>query len=296
MATLVSVPVRSMANGMVHDCGYKSAVLSGIVPNAAHLKSGGYHCSVNDLRAYGNGNDYSNTRPDDRNWNPAYGAAVDVSMSKADLVRTYGRVHAVWADHSDPRRKYFNAVNVWDGSGDATRLNFDKNTAGYADDSHKFHVHAELRRRYVLDAKAARAMVSMFAGDSTATWIASEEATGLQGDDDMATISQTDFNARMDAWWLARMAPNAANNPQRTALRVAPWQQEVGHTGVSTHDQLFGAMLALLQTAAGQQVDVDEDAIAAAVLASLTPEKIVAGIPEGIAQQVVDLLGQRMQA
>jgi hypothetical protein len=117
-----------------------------------------------------------------------------------------------------------------------------------------------------------------------------------EDEDDMATISQTDFNARMDAWWLARMAPNAANNPQRTALRVAPWQQEVGHTGISTHDQLFGAMLALLQTAAGQQVDVDEDAIAAAVLASLTPEKIVAGIPAGIAQQVVALLGQRMQA
>jgi hypothetical protein len=30
----------------------------------------------------------------------------------------------------------------------------------------------------------------------------------LEGeDDDMATITQSDFNARMDAWWTARMSP-----------------------------------------------------------------------------------------
>ena len=175
MSTEVSAPVEYVADQVVHNCGYKSAVLSGIRPDSAHLGSGGYHCSVVDLRAHGNGNDYSNTRVDDRNLNIGYGAAVDVSMTKSDLMLAFGRIHAVWSDHSDPRRKYFNAVNVWDGSGDATRLDFDRNTASRANDSHKFHTHMELHRRYVLDAKAARAMVSMFKGESKATWIAREE-------------------------------------------------------------------------------------------------------------------------
>jgi hypothetical protein len=68
-------------------------------------------------------------------------------------------------------------------------------------------------------------------------------------DDDMATITQSDFNARMDAWWNARMSPNARDNPQRTALRVAPWQQTVGRTGRTTHEVLFSEMLGLLRQA-----------------------------------------------
>lgn len=296
MATLISDELRWAADQIVHHLDYKSAVLSGLAPDPRHLENGGFHCSIDDLIAHGNGNDYSNTRADDKGYNPKYGAAFDVSFSKADMVKGYGRVHAIWADKSDPRRKYLNAVNGWDGSGDAIRLDFDAGVAKYASEDHKWHNHGEVHRRYVRDMKAMRAVVSIYRGESKATWITREEPTGLQGDDDMATISQADFNTRMDTWWSARMSPKAADNPQRTALRVAPWQQEVGHTGVSTHDQLFGAMLALLQTAAGQQVDVDEDAIAAAVLASLTPERIVAGIPEGIAQQVVSLLAARIQA
>jgi hypothetical protein len=69
-------------------------------------------------------------------------------------------------------------------------------------------------------------------------------------DDDMATITQTDFNARMDTWWNARMNPAAKENVQRRALRVAAWQQEVGHTGTSTHDMLFGTMYTMLEQAA----------------------------------------------
>lgn len=59
-------------------------------------------------------------------------------------------------------------------------------------------------------------------------------------------------------------------------------------------DTLGKALLAAI--AANQGVDVDEDAIAAGVVAGLTPEKIAAWIPAGIAQEVVDLLAARMQA
>lgn len=106
-----------------------------------------------------------------------------------------------------------------------------------------------------------------FSGDYTQK---ADEWTGtlglaslLAGEDDMATITQTDFNARMDAWWLARMAPGAKDNPQRSALRVAPWQQEVGKTGITTHNTLFGTMQTLLVAAAGD--NLDEAALAAAL-------------------------------
>jgi hypothetical protein len=118
-------------------------------------------------------------------------------------------------------------------------------------------------------------------------------------DDDMATITQTDFNARMDAWWNARMSPNAKDNPQRAALRVAPWQQQVGRSGKSTHDVLFGEMLPLLQQLAEDNPEkvaelvlagMDHQAIADAVVATLAaPERST----EEIAASLQTLLGDR---
>jgi hypothetical protein len=59
-------------------------------------------------------------------------------------------------------------------------------------------------------------------------------------------------------------------------------------------DTIGKALLAAV--AASKGADVDEDAIAAGVLAGLTPEKIAAWIPEGVAQEVVDLLAARLQS
>lgn len=175
MATLVSSQMRSIATAAVGDCGYPSAVLSGIVPDRRHLDRGGYHCSVKDLRRYGNEDDYSNRRDDDRDLNEEYGAAVDVSLSKADMVKNHKRVHAVWKDRSDPRRKYLNAINTWDGSGEAVRLDFVTNKASYASPDHTWHFHLEVRRRHVRSDKAARAVISVLGGESRADWVAREE-------------------------------------------------------------------------------------------------------------------------
>lgn len=175
MATLISEQLEWAADQIVHHCGYTSAVLSGLLPDSRHLDRGGFHCSIDDLIAHGNGDDYSNTRPADRGFNPHCGAAFDVSLSKPDMIRAYGRVHAVWADRSDPRRKFVNAINGWDGSGDAVRLDFDKNTAERASSDHTWHNHGELHRMYVCDPKAARAVVSIYSGEPKATWIAREE-------------------------------------------------------------------------------------------------------------------------
>jgi hypothetical protein len=87
----------------------------------------------------------------------------------------------------------------------------------------------------------------------------------------------------MDAWWNARMSPGARDNPQRTALRVAPWQQTVGGTDRSTHNVLFGEMFDLLRRAAEENpqevanlvlAGMDYQAIAFAVVSALAaPDK-----------------------
>lgn len=181
MATLVSPVIRAIADGYVKTCGFASAVLSGIVPDSRHLANGGYHCSVEDLRAHGNQHDYSNTRPDDRDFNPKYAAAIDVTMSKADMIRHYKRFYAVFKDKTDPRRRYFNATNTWPGTGDAVRLDFVAGKIGRASDDHKWHVHDELKRRYLLDPKAARAKLSVAAGEAKSAWIAREESPAKPG-------------------------------------------------------------------------------------------------------------------
>ncbi|BAL85456.1 hypothetical protein AMIS_2360 [Actinoplanes missouriensis 431] len=57
----------------------------------------------------------------------------------------------------------------------------------------------------------------------------------------------------------------------------------------------IGALAKQVAALGGKDL-VDEDAIVDAVLAGLTPERIAAGIPDGIAQDVVDALGERLAA
>lgn len=182
MATDISAPLQFAYDEIIKRCGYKSAVGSGMRPDKAHLNKGGYHCSIEDLIRYGNRDDYSNTRPDDEGFNPDYGAAGDISMSLADMKRAYGFIRRAYADKTDPRRKYINAINCYDGSGDAERIDFAANTITRASADHKWHIHFEIRRRYLLLMKAAQALVSIMRGETKAQWIAAhpEDATPAQ--------------------------------------------------------------------------------------------------------------------
>ena len=109
-------------------------------------------------------------------------------------------------------------------------------------------------------------------------------------------MDQSTFNERMDSWWTARMSPNAPDNKQRTALRVAAWQQEVGNSGRTTHNVLFGDMKTLLQQAAGD----DAESVIAGVLAGLSPEQladaIIAALPAGDAKVFADELTTRVNS
>ena len=169
MTTRANALTRQFATNW--DNAFPSAVFSGIVADPT-THDGGYHFSIEDNTS----TNYSVTRVDDKappgTWSREEAAACDMSMNKADMVTVYNRVHAVWADLGDPRRGYFNAWNVWDGSGDAVRLDFVTHTASFASADHKWHTHAEWRRRYVNDNNAYDAAFSMLIGETKAAWIA----------------------------------------------------------------------------------------------------------------------------
>jgi hypothetical protein len=99
----------------------------------------------------------------------------------------------------------------------------------------------------------------------------------------------------MDTWWNARMSPTARDNAQRTALRVAPWQQTVGRTGESTHNVLFGDMRTVLQKIA----DENPEETARLVLAGIEFPTLTRAVAdpyrsdEEIAAALRDALGDR---
>ncbi|MCG5464241.1 hypothetical protein MED01_002406 [Micromonospora sp. MED01] len=298
MATLVSDPIRFIADQWENHCGYPSAVLSGIVPDGRHLDNGGYHCSVEDLKRFGNQRDYSNIRPDDKDRNVRYGAAIDMSLSPSDMKRSHDRMRKVWVDTTDPRRKYLNAFNTWDGSGDAVRLDFYAGTAGYASPDHKWHDHQEVRRRYVLDMTAAEAIVSALKGETKQQY--------LNSADPIKTPTVEDDMTPEEHNWLATVHKNLTMLDGRNPIgqiytRMSTGEDATDAKYVAETPTLksLGKQLTALQTAltalAGRDF-TDEPAIVQGVLASLTPEKIAAAIPPTMAKQVADELARRLVA
>lgn len=200
---IAAPPTRWVADEMERI--YPSAVFAGIVPDQRHLDQGGYHVCLNHLWSHGNADDYSNTRRLDESPPVSvdgrkYSAAIDVSLGAADMKRLHARVRRVWADKTDPRRRWVNAINCWDGAGDAVRYDFPANTAGYATPDHKSHTHGDVPRLYVDMAAdpdrcwlAARAFVSVVAGESRAQWESgqgTQPTTTSTGDDDMPTAKE----------------------------------------------------------------------------------------------------------
>lgn len=171
MSTIAPVNLKQAAADF--EALYMSAVFSGIVGDAAHRLNGGYHISIEDQPS----DNYSVVRVDDKappgNWPRDAAAAIDMSFSNADQITASKRAEAVWANPADTRRKYFNCVNGWLGSGDAIRWDFVTGNKGYASPDHKWHVHTEIRRRYVNDPMAAKALVSMYRGESHDQWLVS---------------------------------------------------------------------------------------------------------------------------
>lgn len=169
MSTLAYPPLKTFAQQF--EAIFRSAVCSGICGDPAHQLRGGYHIS----RANQSASNYSVVRPEDRPGNGPDNAAsaVDMSMNQADMVLCTRRLIAVWANDRDPRRKYINAFNGWLGTGDAVRHDFVTRKVSRASSDHKWHIHLELRRLYVLSAVAYKAVLSALRGESVAQYLIS---------------------------------------------------------------------------------------------------------------------------
>jgi hypothetical protein len=229
MTTLASDWIRWFAAEW--DASYGSAVLSGIVGDKAHARTGGYHISIEDQPS----NNYSVVRVDDKappgDWSRKHSSAVDMSMNTADMVTDWNRVYAVWADHSDPRRKYFNGYNGWNGKGEAERLDFKANTRKVSTPDHKWHGHDETPRRYWNDETAMRAKLSVHRGESKEAYIARTTGGG-----DMGAAE----NADQANWWGgASMGPAVPDKYRALRLPAAKPVDAQGYFGNDHNSRLF---------------------------------------------------------
>jgi hypothetical protein len=171
MTTKAYENVKTLCRGIERI--FPSAVCSGIVGDTRHKqrKQGTYHLSRQDNPA----GTYSVIRPDDKAGNGPddAAAAFDISMNRRDMSLATSRLMRVWANGSDPRRKYLNAFNGWTGAGDAQRFDMVTHRSGWASPDHKWHLHAEIRRLYVLNAAMVKAVLSALRGETVPTYLAS---------------------------------------------------------------------------------------------------------------------------
>lgn len=159
---------------------YDSAVLSGIVGDAAHALRGGYHMSIEDNPP----TNYSVIRPDDKappgDWPRNLAAAIDMSMNPTDMALCSSRLWNVWNDRTDPRRVYLNGFNGWfNDGGPAKRYDFVTQGISTSTSDHKWHVHKERRRRYVTSRGPSDAILSVLRGETKAQYLASLSSKGI---------------------------------------------------------------------------------------------------------------------
>lgn len=267
---------------------YKTAVLSGIVGDLAHKARGGYHISREDQ---GSGN-YSVIRADDKPGNGPNdrAAAIDMTMSTADIILCHTRLRTIWKNRaSDPRMKYINAWNGWDGQGDAGRYDVITGNISTATSDHKWHIHLEIRRKYVNDMDAMRAILSMLKGEPAPSASPTTPATGgkdMTKDEVIALLKTTEARLLIaSAVWnvdnviSAPGSPAPGKNPDGTDVNT--------HWTAASYLQTIHSYAIQSKDALGKDVNVNEDAIATAILANPAlintfAAAVAAKIPTGV--------------
>lgn len=131
----------------------------------ANSRSPGYHTSREDLRAQGRGADYSIQCPADRDGDPQHAAGIDITFNNvAEQVTVHRRLRAACTPNAvgayDPRIECLREfIGTEDGkrvsgynrvaTGSGTRSVVGWDPAGFGDDSHLWHEHLSVLRRYV---------------------------------------------------------------------------------------------------------------------------------------------------
>jgi hypothetical protein len=240
---------------------YASAAISGIIGDKAHAARGGYHISIQDQPA----TNYSVTRADDKappgDWPRNMASAIDMTLSTADIKKCHIRLREAWKNRAnDPRMKYINAWNGWDGEGDAGRYDVITGNVSTATADHKWHIHLEIRRRYVNSRAAMDAILSILKGETLQQFLEEDVAV---------TAAEIDAIAKK-VWDVDYMPSGDEANPT--------WQTK---TLISYYlrntEALVKSLAATVASLSGEvatikakvntlgNVDVDEAALAAAV-------------------------------
>jgi hypothetical protein len=273
MSTLAPAMLSELAR--TWETYYKSAALSGIVGDTAHKARGGYHISREDQPK----TNYSVIRPDDKPGNGPNdrAAAIDMTLSTADIIKCHTQLRNFWKAN-DPRLKYINAWNGWDGAGDAGRYDVVKHTIETASSDHKWHIHLEIRRKYVNDTTAQKAILSLLRGESLASF---------QGKDD-DEVTPEDIKAVAAATVDALLAKSVTKPDGKTVTIGALYSwSDAMHVGTRTEvGAKVDAVAKQVSTLSSKDL-VDEAAIATA-LASNTgfvdalSAKVAAQLPTGV--------------
>lgn len=261
---------------------YKTAVLSGIVGDLAHKARGGYHISREDQPK----TNYSVIREDDKPGNGPNdrAAAIDMTMSTADIIKCHTRIRELWKNRAkDSRFKYVNAWNGWDGQGDAGRYDVVKGTITTASADHKWHIHFEIRRKYVNDMTAMKAILSILKGEpapGAVTTPAKPSTPTNDGDDDMNKAEFLAFLASAEGKKALAGAVWGTDNIIAAPGNPKPGKNADG-TDVNTHwapatylQNTYGAAVSArtysneASVALKKDVNIDEAAIAKALLAN----------------------------
>lgn len=258
MATLSTTSLNWLANEW--EKVYNTAVLSGIVGDLAHKARGGYHISRQDQPS----TNYSVIRADDKPGNGPNdrASAIDMTMSTADIKTCHIRLRTSWKNRAnDPRWKYINAWNGWDGVGDAGRYDVVTGNMSTATADHKWHIHLEIRRKYVNDMNAMRAILSLLKGEPAT---AGTPAPVNSGDDDDMALTDDDVKK---IWDVDYLDSGDAANPTWQAKTLISYRLNTINTrtaGIAASLTALSAAVAALQAQVGG-IDVDEAAIANAI-------------------------------
>ncbi len=247
MSTFASEELKALASDWAKI--YRSARVSGILPDAAHIRRGGYHVSRRDNP---DGN-YSIVRPDDKSGPDNMAAAIDMTMNAADMRTCTLRLVEAYKNPADPRRKYINAFNGFLGSGSAQRWDVYARKTKTASADHKWHVHLEVRRKYVVSATAMRAILSLLRGQSLADYLGS-----IKG------VRQSAGRASVPPFPGILKRDDSATKPDPNVRLLQQQLVKRGLTSIGSADGYFGAKLEAGVKAWQKRQGLDADGVVGA--------------------------------
>lgn len=147
----------------------------GVVGDLAHIRTGGYHISREDLVRNGMGGDYSVQAPADKRGPANAATAIDLTLSASEMKLVTARLRAActpdqagdYDDRIEPLREFIGTLdgrNVCGYNRYRTGRAVGWYPSGYSDGSHTWHCHLSFFRAYGDDKNAVAGVAEVVAG------------------------------------------------------------------------------------------------------------------------------------